>query len=124
MCCGCASEPRSVANLKEEDIRNYQNLKESTRNAGLNLFDTSATLLMHYTPLYPPGRIIHIVRRHETNQNTIMKKAQISYHAVCVDNTDYSEILISPVMIHDHMPDNMLKILQQVLIGLEAPMCT
>lgn len=36
------------------------------------------------------------------------------YHAIWAGPCDFDEVLISPVMIQDHMPDNMLKALTKV----------
>lgn len=37
------------------------------------------------------------------------------YQAVWANTTDFDEVLISPVMIQDHMPDNVLEALNKVL---------
>lgn len=50
-----------------------------------------------------------------------MKKSEPVYQALWAGPKDFDEVLISPVMIQDHMPDNMLKALnkvsEQALVG-------
>lgn len=36
------------------------------------------------------------------------------YQALWAENTDFDEVLISPVMIQDHMPDKVLEALNKV----------
>ena len=36
------------------------------------------------------------------------------YQAVWADTVDFNEVLISPVMVHDHMPDTVLRALNKV----------
>ena len=54
--------------------------------------------------MYPPGRILHIVRHH---------RAGPAYQAVWADNKDFDEVLISKRMVQDHMPDNVLDALEK-----------
>lgn len=52
MCCGCGTVPTSAANLEAGgSISQYQREKDLARSQG-------------HKPLYPPGRIIHVVRHH------------------------------------------------------------
>lgn len=44
----------------------------------------------------------------------MVKKREPVYQAVWVDNTDFDEVLISPGMIQDHMPDKVLEALNKV----------
>lgn len=44
----------------------------------------------------------------------MISKREPVYQAVWANNTDFDEVLISPVMIQDHMPDNVLKALYKV----------
>ncbi|CAG2053250.1 unnamed protein product [Timema podura] len=43
----------------------------------------------------------------------VLKKHEPVYQAVWANNTDFDEVLISPVMIQDHMPDNVLQALNK-----------
>jgi endonuclease III-like uncharacterized protein len=44
----------------------------------------------------------------------VLNKHEPVYQAVWANNTDFDEVLISPVMIQDHMPDNVLSALNKV----------
>lgn len=67
VCCGCASLPTSAAELKAEDgqMAEYLKAKGAAREVAVHPSDSSIALTLHQ-PLYPPGRIIHIVRHHPT----------------------------------------------------------
>lgn len=55
----------------------------------------------------------------------MLRKREPVYQALWASPCDFDEVLISPVMIQDHMPDNMLKALNKVsehaLLPLRAP---
>lgn len=64
MCCGCVSTPTSAANLEAGGcISEYQRDKDQARAQTVVPSDSSIALTLH-RPLYPPGRIIHVVRHH------------------------------------------------------------
>lgn len=44
----------------------------------------------------------------------MLKKRDPVYQAIWADNKDFDEVLISPVMIQDHMPDTVLAALEKV----------
>lgn len=44
----------------------------------------------------------------------MVKKREPVYQAVWAENTDFDEVLISPGMIQDHMPDKVLEALNKV----------
>ncbi|XP_076247442.1 inactivation no afterpotential E isoform X4 [Calliopsis andreniformis] len=122
MCCGCGSTPTSAANLEAGGcISEYQRDKDLARSQTVLPSDTSITLTLH-RPLYPPGRIIHVVRHHpnkgeqkyESCWRRILNKREPVYQALWAGPCDFDEVLISPVMIQDHMPDHMLKALTKV----------
>ncbi|XP_011152987.2 sn1-specific diacylglycerol lipase alpha isoform X3 [Harpegnathos saltator] len=123
MCCGCGSTPTSAANLEAGGcISEYQRDKDQARAQTVVPSDSSIALTLH-RPLYPPGRIIHVVRHHpnkdeqkyETRWRQMLKKHEPVYQALWAGPCDFDEVLISPVMIQDHMPDNMLRALNKVL---------
>ncbi|GLH08390.1 Uncharacterized protein GBIM_13628 [Gryllus bimaculatus] len=122
VCCGCAPLPTSVAELQASDVSDYQKEKEGARELSMHPSDSSIALTMHQ-PLYPPGRIIHIVRHHPTKGEQkyekrwrqVLNKHEPVYQAVWANTTDFDEVLISPVMIQDHMPDNVLEALNKVV---------
>lgn len=94
--------------------------------------------------MYPPGRILHIVRKYprplsstthyedeqlnpklrqhrKSNQLKDMLKLNRSsqplpvYQIIETDNKDFNELLISPRMIQDHLPNNLIKCMKAVL---------
>ena len=68
-----------------------------------------------HQPLYPPGRIIHIVRHHP-RQARRRPGETAAYQAVWADNKDFDSVLISKRMLQDHMPDTVLDALEKVSI--------
>ncbi|XP_023290694.1 sn1-specific diacylglycerol lipase alpha isoform X3 [Orussus abietinus] len=114
MCCGCGSTPTSAANLEAGGcISEYQRDKDQARSQTVVPSDSSIALTLH-RPLYPPGRIIHVVRHHPNKGEQVLRKREPVYQALWAGPCDFDEVLISPVMIQDHMPDNMLKALNKV----------
>ena len=90
-CCGAASG-------EEESRRGSQSASQSV-----------------HQPLYPPGRIIHIVRHHPRQAGRRPREAA-AYQAVWADNKDFDSVLISKRMLQDHMPDTVLDALEKVSI--------
>ncbi|XP_054721241.1 diacylglycerol lipase-alpha-like [Uloborus diversus] len=98
--------------------------KTNFRDVSTHPSDSSIALTVHQ-PLYPPGKIIHIVRNHpkkedqkyETKWRKIVKKHDPVYQALWAENTDFDEVLISPVMVQDHMPDKVLNALEELLVN-------
>lgn len=43
-----------------------------------------------------------------------MLKKEPVYQAIWAQNTDFDEVIISPVMLQDHMPDTVLEALKKV----------
>ena len=62
--------------------------------------------------LHCPGKILHLVKTY-TDKNFFMTASRI-YSAVWAHNEDFLNILVSPLMFQDHMPDEVLKVLQDV----------
>ncbi|XP_047364272.1 diacylglycerol lipase-alpha isoform X8 [Vespa velutina] len=126
MCCGCGSTPTSAANMEAGGcISEYQRDKDLARSQAIIPMDSSIALTLH-RPLYPPGRIIHVVRHHpnkgekkyESRWRQVLSKREPVYQALWAGPCDFDEVLISPVMIQDHMPDSMLKALNKVVTTL------
>ncbi|XP_077278933.1 inactivation no afterpotential E isoform X3 [Temnothorax americanus] len=118
MCCGCGSTPTSAANLEAGGcISEYQRDKDRARAQTIVPSDSSIALTLH-RPLYPPGRIIHVVRHHPNKGEQVLNKHDPVYQALWASPCDFDEVLISPVMIQDHMPDNMLRALNKVVTTL------
>ncbi|KAH8397855.1 hypothetical protein KR222_003985 [Zaprionus bogoriensis] len=124
ICCGCGPEPTSVVNMSGQDthINQYQEERGTARTTSAHPTDSSIALTLHQ-PLYPPGRIIHIVRHHpkpdeqkyDSGWRNVLKSREPVYQAIWADSTDFDEVLISPVMLQDHMPDKVLAALKKVV---------
>uniref|UniRef100_A0A0A9W875 Diacylglycerol lipase-alpha n=1 Tax=Lygus hesperus TaxID=30085 RepID=A0A0A9W875_LYGHE len=95
----------------------YHNEKMNARDAAVHPSDSTIALTLHQ-PLYPPGSIIHVVRHHPSKADRVVKRRDPVYQAVWANNTDFDEVLISPVMIQDHMPDKVLEALNKVITSL------
>ncbi|XP_062538021.1 diacylglycerol lipase-alpha isoform X2 [Armigeres subalbatus] len=125
ICCCCGPEPTSVTMMstKEENVTRYEQDRNSARQSTVHPNDNSIALTLHH-PLYPPGRIIHIVRHHPSQDDRqMLKKREPVYQAIWADNTAFDEVLISPVMVQDHMPDKVLAALNKVIttVGPRKP---
>nr|XP_040240289.2 diacylglycerol lipase-alpha isoform X1 [Anopheles coluzzii] len=124
ICCCCGPEPTSVMMMstKDSNVQRYKQDRNSARQSTVHPNDNSIALTLHH-PLYPPGRIIHIVRHHPAQEEQMLKKRDPVYQAIWADNKDFDEVLISPVMIQDHMPDTVLAALEKVVasIGPQKP---
>ncbi|XP_049300000.1 diacylglycerol lipase-alpha isoform X1 [Anopheles funestus] len=124
ICCCCGPEPTSVMMMstKDSNVQRYKQERNSARQSTVHPNDNSIALTLHH-PLYPPGRIIHIVRHHPIQEEQMLKKRDPVYQAIWADNKDFDEVLISPVMIQDHMPDTVLAALEKVVasIGPQKP---
>ncbi|XP_021695200.1 sn1-specific diacylglycerol lipase alpha isoform X3 [Aedes aegypti] len=125
ICCCCGPEPTSVTMMstKEENVMRYEQDRNSARQSTVHPNDNSIALTLHH-PLYPPGRIIHIVRHHPSQDDRqMLKKREPVYQAIWADNTAFDEVLISPVMVQDHMPDKVLAALNKVIttVGPRKP---
>nr|XP_014281605.2 sn1-specific diacylglycerol lipase alpha [Halyomorpha halys] len=118
-CCGCAPMPTSAVELKADSatMQAYQLEKNAAREAAVHPSDNTIALTLHQ-PLYPPGSIIHVVRHHPSKTEQVLKKHDPVYQAIWANNTDFDEVLISPVMIQDHMPDKVLEALNKVITSL------
>ncbi|XP_052873431.1 diacylglycerol lipase-alpha [Anopheles cruzii] len=116
ICCCCGPEPTSVMMMstKDSNVQRYKQDRNSARQSTVHPSDNSIALTIHH-PLYPPGRIIHIVRHHPMQEEQMLKKREPVYQAIWADNKDFDEVLISPVMIQDHMPDTVLAALEKVV---------
>ncbi|KNC27306.1 hypothetical protein FF38_08956 [Lucilia cuprina] len=124
ICCCCGPEPKSVVEMSVKDthINKYQEERDSARSASTHPTDSTIALTIHQ-PLYPPGRIIHIVRHHpradekkyDRGWRNVLKSREPVYQAIWADSIDFDEVLISPVMLQDHMPDKVLAALKKVV---------
>ncbi|XP_013101235.2 diacylglycerol lipase-alpha [Stomoxys calcitrans] len=69
-----------------------------------------------YQPMYPPGRILHIVRQHSKDTKKSRKPV---FRAIWTNNTDYAETPVSPVLVPDHMPKNLMSALKKIACNAE-----
>ncbi|MEQ2178700.1 hypothetical protein GOODEAATRI_016803, partial [Goodea atripinnis] len=65
------------------------------------------------TPLYPPGRIVHVVHNHPPE--SCCGQEEPTYSALWGDNKGFNEVIISPAMLNEHMPHMVMKGLNKVL---------
>ncbi|KAL5010448.1 hypothetical protein ScPMuIL_012753 [Solemya velum] len=111
LCCGPESADTStICNIR---LENERDVTAHPSDAGIGL---SA-----HRPLHPPGKIIHIVRSHPKDKGSFCKSKQPVYQAIWADNIDFAEVLISPTMINDHMPDYVMEALEKVLVNAAPP---
>ncbi|XP_054851431.1 diacylglycerol lipase-beta isoform X2 [Eublepharis macularius] len=66
---------------------------------------------LRYPRLFLPGRIIHIVEENSTRR---WCSSDVKYHANWSKETAFGNILISPKMVTDHMPDVVAKALNSL----------
>ncbi|XP_078096718.1 diacylglycerol lipase-beta [Mustelus asterias] len=79
--------------------------------------DESPSSSPFYGPqLFLPGKIIYIMEEHSTGSFCF---SQAKYHTLWSDASSFSNILISPRMITDHMPDLLFNVLKD--LTQEAP---
>ncbi|OQR78732.1 sn1-specific diacylglycerol lipase alpha-like [Tropilaelaps mercedesae] len=131
MCCSCGAELAEGDQLAAQMLHERSGLRHSESNITLNCSE----------PLFPPGKIIHIVRSHPKNnlhpsgapcppgsgegtprmEKSMWRKLGFSsdeepvYQALWTDPRDFDKVLVSPSMIQDHMPDKVLEALRKLL---------
>ena len=80
--------------------------------------------------LFPPGRILHLVKTNEEQNCMVnvakcitcgMSNAGSLYTPVWIGNGDLNEIVISPTMGTDHFPDRMVDELQGIVQNFSVP---
>lgn len=108
-CCGAWEDSGGEA---EE----FSTTRAAMRDHASHPSDSSIALTVHQ-PLYPPGRILHVVRNHPNKRSHWLARPTPVYQAIWRDNREFDEVLISPCMIQDHMPDKVLKALEKVFLN-------
>ncbi|RWS28188.1 sn1-specific diacylglycerol lipase alpha-like isoform X6, partial [Leptotrombidium deliense] len=123
----CCCPPKET-----EDIVDTQSVTEVVTNSSKDLSsnpnDTSIAMTVHQ-PLYPPGKVIHIIRNHpeingrkcDKGWRNVVHKNEPVYQALWANNKDFDTIIISPVMIQDHMPDKIMDALEKLLVNTGPP---
>ncbi|KAI4876689.1 hypothetical protein NFI96_007078, partial [Prochilodus magdalenae] len=87
--------------LPMEDDPPSQGVTPSNSRLCLHPSDLSIALSAS-TPLYLPGRIIHVVHNHPPE--TCCGQEDPTYSALWGDNKAFDEVIISPAMLNEHMP--------------------
>ncbi|KAK3561856.1 hypothetical protein QTP86_017485 [Hemibagrus guttatus] len=98
--------------LPLEDDPPSQGVTPSTSRLCLHPSDLSIALSAS-TPLYLPGRIIHVVHNHPPE--SCCGQEDPTYSALWGDNKAFDEVIISPAMLNEHMPHVVLDGLNKVL---------
>ncbi|XP_071942299.1 diacylglycerol lipase-alpha-like isoform X3 [Antedon mediterranea] len=90
-------------NLSDEE----ENGPKSPNSASLGLNPQGSAFPFNgRTPLFPPGKILHLVRNNPKREG--ISRRGLSYYGVWRDNSDFNEVLVSPVMINDHLPTEVM----------------
>uniref|UniRef100_A0A3B3U5F1 Diacylglycerol lipase-alpha n=1 Tax=Poecilia latipinna TaxID=48699 RepID=A0A3B3U5F1_9TELE len=103
--------PKSELPVEDDDPPSQPAAPPSSR-LWLHPSDLSIALSAS-TPLYPPGRIIHVVHNHPPE--TCCGQEEPTYSALWGDNKGFNEVIISPAMLNEHMPHMVMKGLNKVL---------
>lgn len=103
--------PKSELPLDDEPPA-AQGVTPSNSRLWLHPSDLSIALSAS-TPLYPPGRVIHVVHNHPPE--TCCGQEEPTYSALWADNKAFDEVIISPAMLNEHMPHVVMDGLNKVL---------
>uniref|UniRef100_A0AAQ6A0R0 Diacylglycerol lipase-alpha n=1 Tax=Amphiprion ocellaris TaxID=80972 RepID=A0AAQ6A0R0_AMPOC len=103
--------PKSELPLEDDDPQSQPAAPPSSR-LWLHPSDLSIALSAS-TPLFPPGRIIHVVHNHPPE--TCCGQEEPTYSALWGDNKAFNEVIISPAMLNEHMPHMVMEGLNKVL---------
>ncbi|XP_062868592.1 diacylglycerol lipase-alpha [Trichomycterus rosablanca] len=98
--------------LPLEDEVPSQGVTPTTSRLCLHPSDLSIALSAS-TPLYLPGRIIHVVHNHPPE--SCCGQEEPTYSALWGDNKAFDEVIISPAMLNEHMPHVVMEGLNKVL---------
>ncbi|KAK3595240.1 hypothetical protein CHS0354_021556 [Potamilus streckersoni] len=111
LCCGSESAAHFTYGEVKDDMARNVTAHPSDEQIGLSA----------HKPLFPPGKIILVVRNHPEEKGSCCQSSEPVYQAVWADNSDFQEVLISPTMVNDHMPDNVMEGLEKVLVNVAPP---
>ncbi|KAL6113034.1 dagla [Pungitius sinensis] len=103
--------PKSELPVEADDPQSQPAAPPSSR-MWLHPSDLSIALSAS-TPLYPPGRIIHVVHNHPPEM--CCGQEEPTYSALWGDNKAFDEVIISPAMLNEHMPHMVMEGLNKVL---------
>ncbi|KAL5018349.1 hypothetical protein ScPMuIL_004071 [Solemya velum] len=96
--------------LDDGENKSYANNKKNVEEAIQDALMVSEHCRITYTPLYPPGWILHIMEV-DKNRSCFSKP---DYYARWSKPEDFSEVLVNPKMFSDHLPDAVMDALSQL----------
>ncbi|XP_051530387.1 diacylglycerol lipase-beta-like [Myxocyprinus asiaticus] len=116
--------PTEMENRREEELNQPLLGEESLLVQRSSTYqslssDDSPTHPTHL-PLYLPGRIMHITEEGPTRRHCF---SQVRYRAEWSSETAFRNVLISPRMIADHMPDVVLRALRSLTHDRPFALC-
>lgn len=117
--------PTEMENRREEELNHPLLGEESLLVPRSSTYqslssDDSPTHPTHL-PLYLPGRIMYITEEGPTRRHCF---SQVRYHAEWSSETAFQNVLISPRMIADHMPDVVLRALRSLTRDRPFTLCS
>ncbi len=113
-CCGGGGD--DSVEMTDSQIEMHALMKEQKEKQHFVHPRDSEIALTSHTPLFLPGRIIHVARNHPEGSDRPCSRIKPIYKAFWADCDDFDEVIISPTMANDHMPDNVMEALQKVLL--------
>ncbi|XP_043934561.1 diacylglycerol lipase-beta [Protopterus annectens] len=118
--------PSELSGISNETLSQPLLAEQSLSGQNSNSYSSSpdvspSSMSSHHQPLYPPGRIIHITEEGSTGR---LCYSQVRYKAAWSKESAFSSIYISPKMITDHMPDVVLKALENVTQDQPVIVCS
>ncbi|KAK3601848.1 hypothetical protein CHS0354_041771 [Potamilus streckersoni] len=91
--------------------RSYTNTQNNVRAALQDAMMASEQSHITHPTLYPPGKILHILEK-ETSARSCFGIPD--YYAMWSRPEEFTEVIVSPKMLSDHLPDVVMRALQQL----------
>ncbi|XP_033734525.1 sn1-specific diacylglycerol lipase beta-like isoform X2 [Pecten maximus] len=118
--CGCGiDQPLIQDSGTSAYVTGQRNVEEAIQSAIMQ----SEQYRITYPTMYPPGQVLHIMEV-DSDRSCFASPA---YFAEWKTPADFQEILVSPDMLTDHLPDNVWKALVQLAdkqFNPKPPRCT
>ncbi|XP_077407579.1 diacylglycerol lipase-beta isoform X2 [Vanacampus margaritifer] len=117
--------PSEMENRREEELNQPLLGEESLLIRNSSSYqslasDDSPVHTVPHMPLFLPGRVLHIIEDGPTRRSCI---SQVRYRAEWLNEMAFRSILISPRMLVDHMPDNVLRALKSLTSDKPYSLC-
>ena len=99
-------------------VRKYPRSQQQSNNVNSNKnrrLETSSTNLKKQNPFNIFNSLSKKLMRKKKNENQTITSSVPVYQVIETDNHQFNELLISPRMLQDHMPDNLIKCMKAVL---------